>query len=407
MTPKEFLDEEFANVQRALHETLRYDYGPDSTRTYYEECSNRLREIEKQIPRTTSSQIWARLSELSSLAGWISLIERSRLGEFSWPFAELVRTIANPLLAETHIKGHAIQPIIHVVAEGEGYQIVYENAPPPSSGNRFAIVAFPRPLKHHVLLHTIFGHELGHAAQDTNAAGALVASSVRQELSTAGQLSCSADMTSWIHDRSAPSEVKNELSDYLSDYGKQYEFEQHYIEKWLDELVCDLFGLLLFGPGFAAAHRALLRPTHRTPYEVEVFDPTHPPYAVRQKMLVRAMRLLKWDQTITRPRDGKIHEAEKSALKYLLEDRYIPWASFFDDNQLKRAITGLQSVLLQYGSLEYRKPNRKTLVTLVKRLSKRLPPILAGIGSDGKVRRDRTDMAQSLYAGWVYWLGAH
>ena len=48
---------------------------------------------------------------------------------------------------------------------------MYEVIPPPSTNHRFAIVAFPRPLKHHVLLHTIFGHEIGHTAQHTNDAG--------------------------------------------------------------------------------------------------------------------------------------------------------------------------------------------------------------------------------------------
>ena len=71
-----------------------------------------------------------------------------------------------PLLSEVLLSGGTIEPIIHVIAEGEGYQIVYEDIS-SSVKSRFAIVAFPRSLKHHVLLHTIFGHELGHTAQQT------------------------------------------------------------------------------------------------------------------------------------------------------------------------------------------------------------------------------------------------
>ena len=122
MNAEQFLKEEFASVKRALEETLRYDYGPEDTRGYYNECENRLKEIEKQITKIAPSEIWAQLNELASLSGWISLIERSRLGEFSWPFAELIRDIAKPLLTETIFGGRkTIEPIIHVVAEGEGY----------------------------------------------------------------------------------------------------------------------------------------------------------------------------------------------------------------------------------------------------------------------------------------------
>jgi hypothetical protein len=124
MTPEQFLDEEFGNVKQALQDTLRYDYG-DPTRDYYRECASRLDRIGAAIKSTSPSQIWARLNELSSLAVWISLIERSRLGEFSWPFSQVIGEIAKPLLAE-QLMGGAIEPIIHVVAEGEGYQIVYE-----------------------------------------------------------------------------------------------------------------------------------------------------------------------------------------------------------------------------------------------------------------------------------------
>ena len=87
MQPKEFLVEEHANVKRVLDETLRFDYGPpELTRDYYEECAARLEIIEKEIARVSAADVSALLWELSELAKWISYIERSRLGEFSWPF---------------------------------------------------------------------------------------------------------------------------------------------------------------------------------------------------------------------------------------------------------------------------------------------------------------------------------
>jgi hypothetical protein len=406
MTPKGFLEEEFANVKRALRETLRYDYGPEETRIYYNECDNRLKEIEKQIAKIAPSEIWAQLNELASLSVWISLIERSRLGEFSWPFAALIRDIAKPLLTESIYHGKkTIEPIIHVVAEGEGYQIVYEVVPPPSTNHRFAIVAFPRPLKHHVLLHTIFGHEIGHTAQHTNDAGDLIGKSVADELTAAGQLSGAAEMTTWLHDGEAPKEIRSDLALYLADSSVPYAFQEAYVGKWVEELICDLFGLLLFGPGFVAAHQTLLRPSHRTPYEIDLLEPTHPPYAIRHKMLVMAMRILGWDSPVTKAAQGDVYEAELEALKFIFDDPYGAWAIFFDDQQLGRAIQGIQTVLSQYGSFGYQQPDPQIFAELVGRLKRRLPPISADIDESGNPAFKKISMAHSLFAGWVYWLG--
>ena len=103
MTPHEFLEQQARNVEQALTETLRYDYGPKSTWDYYEECRKRLDLIKLAISTTLPTNyqgIEARIDELTSLSVWISLIERSRLGEFSWPFAEALRNMARELLAE-------------------------------------------------------------------------------------------------------------------------------------------------------------------------------------------------------------------------------------------------------------------------------------------------------------------
>ena len=98
MSPLEFLHEELANVRRALDETLRYDYGPEQGREFYTECAERLAEIEKGLSSTRPSDlqtIRTRLNELQELSAWILLIERSHLGEFSWPFSDELKRIAN------------------------------------------------------------------------------------------------------------------------------------------------------------------------------------------------------------------------------------------------------------------------------------------------------------------------
>ena len=122
MTPLEFLQEEFDNVELALGETLRYDYGPERSRPYYDECAARLTRIKNTLAKISATDVQTIrdcLDELSSLARWISLIERSHLGEFSWPFAEELREIAKSLLTEKNLKKAAVSPIIHIIAEAK------------------------------------------------------------------------------------------------------------------------------------------------------------------------------------------------------------------------------------------------------------------------------------------------
>jgi hypothetical protein len=218
-------------------------------------------------------------------------------------------------------------------------------------------------------------------------------------------LAAASEITSWLHEPNAPKEIKSDLAQYQTDNGTAYIFPEAYVEKWVEELICDLFGLLLFGPAFVAAHRVLLRPTHRTPYEIDLLEPTHPPYAVRHKMLVRALRLLTWDKPVTAVTQGSVHEAELETLNFILDDPYMTWALFFDDQQLNRAVPGLKSVLTQYGRLEYEQPVQEVVADLVDRLRRRLPPVAAHIGEDGSPTFKTMSRAHSLFAGWVYWLG--
>src|SRR4051812_18165341 len=103
MNPHEFLRQQVHNVEQALIETLRYEYGPRPIGDYYRECLARLDLIKRDVKSTSSVDfpgIESRLEELTDLSVWISLIERSRLGEFSWPFAEALRSMAEALLVE-------------------------------------------------------------------------------------------------------------------------------------------------------------------------------------------------------------------------------------------------------------------------------------------------------------------
>src|SRR5690349_13080324 len=105
-------------------------------------CSsvNLLRFISPSFKRGPDSNLsWRKLPVAGHLSSFISLLERSHLGEFSWPFSDTIRSIAENLLSETDLSGKGIRPILHVVADGGGYHIHNEIIPAYSTKRRLAV----------------------------------------------------------------------------------------------------------------------------------------------------------------------------------------------------------------------------------------------------------------------------
>jgi hypothetical protein len=402
MSPLEFLREECQNVKTALEETLRYEYGPEQSYAFYDECAVRLGEIQRgatQLSEQDLELIKGLLGALSYVSFLVSLIERSRLGEFSWPFVEELRRFAGPLLSENDFLGGTREPLIHVVADGQSYLIHTEDAVQAAIGKRkFAIVLFPRPAKYLVLMHAIFGHEIGHATLQTELTGFLLKSQLDAALE-ADKLMNEATVTAWLNDASAPAEVKRFLSDYERDHGKKYSFQADTLQAWRRELSCDLIGLLLFGPAFLAAHQSIIRPRHPNPFRFESSGSTHPPYAVRCRMLVRALRLLKWHKTITLLKDGDFHDSEQKFINEINSDSYPSWVEVYQDSELENAVAVIKIVLDAYI---YKPPELETLLELLTRLRSCLPPSQDFIDATGEAHIERTDFRQILHAGWIF-----
>jgi hypothetical protein len=213
-----------------------------------------------------------------------------------------------------------------------------------------------------------------------------------------------ATINTWLQAANSPQEVKDLFAAFQATTGQPFQLVDYFREHWLVELICDLFGLLLFGPAFLAAHCALLRPMHPLSYGVDFSEPTHPPYAVRHKMLVRVMQLAGWGAPITTTAHGPFHNAEQEFLKYLLDDPYDPWAQIFTDAQLQQAITAVQTYFNAQG-IGYGRSDARTLVALIDRLDHGVPPVIADVDSNGHTLLERIDIAQTLYAGWLCWLG--
>lgn len=404
MSPVDFLREEFENTERALHETLRHDYGPGRREEYYAECVRRLAAIKSQIAGLTNdnrAEVGSSAAELRHVAHAIALIERSHLGEFSWPFADELRDAAKSLLTEIQLDGERVSPIIHVVSEPAGYKIWTERQS-PNLRSRFVTIHFPRRLKHHVLLHALFGHELGHAQIKIPDPDGLITSAARA-LSARGPMSSAQRLTEWIHERSAPAEIKRELQNYRDRHGKRFQFSPVAYKSWLAELLCDLFGLACFGPSFMAAHRVYLYKPF--PYFFQLDSATHPAYACRQRTLVQALQYMTWNVPRTTPESGKCHEAEKIFIDFLQDDPYDDWAQLFDCQQISEALDAIVELFSKHDKLLYEPITAETLVGLIGQLSDGVPPVLAPINRHGNPKPRRINLGQILYAGWTHWIG--
>lgn len=140
---------------------------------------------------------------------------------------------------------------------------------------------------------------------------------------------------------------------------------------------------------------------HAAPYELAF---SHPPYAARHKMLAQAIRVMGWQNSvIMQPPHSS---AEEDLLDYVSRDPYHPWALFISDHQLRTAISGVNNVFSSHGGLGYVAPDKQILTTLVDRLVARLPPIVSSLSTEGAPQLQSINIAHTLYAGWIYSIGA-
>jgi hypothetical protein len=121
-------------------------------------------------------------------------------------------------------------------------------------------------------------------------------------------------------------------------------------------------------------------------------------------MLVRVMRLLGWNIAVTSGRGNAFLTAEQELLDYVLMDSYDPWAELFTDVQLKTAIAAIQA-LFKTQSTGYKPPDANVLERLVERIVRGIPPVLVDVNEYGNPCPHLIDISQTLYAGWIFWVG--
>lgn len=400
MSTQAFLLEECENVKDLLDKTLRHDYGPEGSSHFFDECAARLAFIRAQLQASNPNDgaMLALLGNfLSELAALICRIERSSLGEYSWPFVDEVKKIADAICRENTASNADAPPKVYVFAEGglTSYAIYTERRRPTASKQRLLTIVFPKSLKNFVLLHTILGHELGHAIWQCSKHQHTLKRDVLAPLTSAGVLSSPAATAAHLFAANAPADVGVRLA--AQGISQASLFQHAAWPAWVEEILCDLVGLVTFGPGFVAAQCRLL-------YGVEpsgiVPGPHHPLVGWRVNMVMRGAKLLGYDRLP--PPSSDLRAPMQNFWRYLDGFRKPdPWYDILTDLQLSQALDGVRRLLQSHPPAAYPPPSHGRIGSLVQKLIDLVPPVGHVISRDLMPKAVDVDFRHIIYAGWI------
>lgn len=397
--------QECTNLQSVLEETLRFKYGLEGSKEFFEECQARLTFIRDELFKADEGdhdnlrQLSDLLNKLSDL---ISRIERSSIGEYSWSFIEELKRIAIATCSEATAASPNTEPQFHVWSSGglDAYSIQPELSRPTGSRKRIHTIVLPKTLKHSVLLHSILGHEIGHAMLRCSKHQHAL-STIFNKLIANSPFENQASTAQWLYSNTAPMSVRRDLaSPTLTAQGiNQGNFFGSVAswQAWMEEVLCDFIGLITFGPSFVAAEANLLY----------AMDPSgagigarHPLVGCRVKYLLRASEIRGLDDS---PIVNSSLKSSASKLWNTLRarDQTDPWFDVLDQNNIRAALSDFEAL---FGSLPpslYLQSNERTLLLLVDHLSRLTPPVGFDIEMDQTISWQAVDFRSILYAGWI------
>lgn len=402
-TAKEFLLQECSNLQSVLEETLRFKYGLDGSKEFFDECQSRLTYIRQELDQTTEldhDRLQLASTLLNQLSDLVSRIERSSIGEYSWPFVEELKRIAVATCTEATAANPNTEPQFHVWSSGglDAYAIQPEPSRPSGSRKRIHTIVLPKTLKHSVLLHSILGHEVGHAMFRCSKHQAELNSIVRDLLAKT-VFETPASTADWLYSTSAPARIKTVLSSPILAKVTASNFFSAVAswDAWMEEVLCDFIGLTTFGPSFVAAESNLLY----------AMDPAgsgvgqrHPPVGCRVNYLLQAAKLSGLTQC---------KFTDKSTIAAVtkfwgdLERRKQPdpWFDVFPDVQIKVTISRFQQLFSAVEPACYVHPSEEILTRLMDQLAHLVPAVGFKINADRSMAWCQVDFRHVLYAGWV------
>jgi hypothetical protein len=404
MSPKSVLLEECDNVRDLLNKTLRHDYGIDGSVDFYEECAARLDYLAAELGKIDERDLAAlsvHVAPLNELSQLICRIERSSLGQYCWPFVEELKAISASICTERTIDSDKSPLKVYVLAEGgrDSYAIAAEKRRPTCAKRRLLTIQFPKSLKHFVLLHSVLGHEIGHAIwQSTNHENTLRQNAVSHLRHAGGQFEIPQSTAAWLYAANAPPEVPAFLAK-IDPRINQHNIIGSWIvwESWLEELLCDLVGLVTFGPSFVAAQCKLFYSLDLTGMQV---GPRHPLVAWRVNLMRRGARLLGFDAS---PPEG--HPSRQTVTEFWsYVDSFVKadaWFNILSDQELLLALKGVQDLLTAHSPAAFVMPKFDVLEKLTSRVRNLVPPVGFEIDANGKVVCSDVDFRHILFAGWL------
>jgi len=410
MNPKQFLEQECKNVKEFLKDTLRYKYGSNVSKKYFSECNNRLKYISDEIDNTDPKDLVGlhkNGSLLNELTGLISRIERSSLGNYSWPFVEQLKKISENICTEQTLLNPNTPPIFHIFS-GEGlssYAIYPEQNRVRVSKNRILTIVFPRTLKHFVLLHSILGHEIGHAIWRSQSHQHKLSQIMESQLFRSGGPFLDRKTTAeWLYSDDAPNEVKAQLNIFKNKF-RQFKTltKDNFFDifadwdAWKEEILCDFIGLLTFGPSFVAAHCQLLYAI--VPSGINV-GPKHPPVGFRVNLMLAASRILGYETIDGLPKGEILDTLNKFWGELKGKKQTGTWFNPFSDEQIKNVLVELQNLIDSYPPASFELPQKELLEKLFLQLVSKVPPLGFEMSSDDPVLNE-VDFRHILYIGWI------
>lgn len=400
MTPQAFLLQECKNVAALLEQTLRHEYGLDGSQDFYDECDTRLKFIEGQISNTTNADVLGQWGfELNDLSKLICRIERSSLGEYSWPFVEELKKMANAICIESSASGKPSK--IYVLADGglDAYSIFPEPKRPSHRNRLLLTIVFPKSLKHFVLLHSILGHELGHAIWRCSKHEHAIRKDVLAKfVGVPGVFADENATLAHVYSPTAPEEVKTLLST-MAIHGIEQKnfFNWANWDSWIEEILCDFVGLVAFGPSFVAAQCNLLPSIN---LNTHVFGPNHPSPAWRINLILRGATILGFDNVPPQTHPSRL-KVEDFWTKMHSSKKTDPWFDIITDAQLSDVLKGVSELLKQYPPASYIHPDVGVVWNLVRSLERGIPPVGFALKANETPTCEHRDFREILYAGWI------
>jgi hypothetical protein len=400
---KAFLAQECVNLRDVLEETLRFKYGLEGSRDFFEECQARLTYIQLEVENADAADsdrleiASALLSQLSSL---LTRIERSSIGEYSWPFVEELKKIAVATCTEATAADPNAKPQFHVWSSGglDGYAIEPEQSRPSGSRKRIHTIVLPKTLKHCVLLHSILGHEIGHAvlrcSKHQNALGKIAADLVD------GTVFANPIATAkWLYSAEAPDRVKKQLSSpKLAGVNEGNFFSRAaFWNLWVEEIICDFIGLITFGPSFVAAEVNLLYSMDPSGTGI---GPKHPFVGCRANYLSTGATVLGLDS-------GALANANHNAAyqrfweSIRLKTQGNKWFDVFSKDRIDAFTRELANLFRRLQPALYEAPGEDDLGLLLDQLANNVPPVGAEVRGAGTIGLRPMDFRHVLYAGWI------